>query len=228
MQVTIYRDLSVFEQLIDEWNALLHQSPTNTIFLTQQWQVTWWRAYNAGDLFVHVVRADDGRLLGVGPWFIEHSPDERVVRTIGCVDVTDYVDVLTTTDAIDEVYSALAQSLWDTREEFDRVNLCNIPEASPTLLGLSNALRQIGFESAAEFQEVCPVITLPDSWEAYLESLDKKQRHELRRKLRHSDGTDDQITWYTIAPDDTDLLPAIETFFEADAVKPSRESALPR
>jgi CelD/BcsL family acetyltransferase involved in cellulose biosynthesis len=45
------------------------------------------------------------------------------------------------------------------------------------------------------FQEdVCPIITLPQpgegpdgpqaAWDAYLESLDKKERHEIRRKLR--------------------------------------------
>jgi CelD/BcsL family acetyltransferase involved in cellulose biosynthesis len=33
-------------------------------------------------------------------------------------------------------------------------------------------------------EERCPVLHLPRSWEAYLESLGSKQRHELTRKIR--------------------------------------------
>jgi len=32
------------------------------------------------------------------------------------------------------------------------------------------------------------MIDLPDDWEIYLESLDKKQRHEIRRKLRRAES----------------------------------------
>ncbi|KAB2854736.1 MAG: GNAT family N-acetyltransferase [Anaerolineae bacterium] len=45
-------------------------------------------------------------------------------------------------------------------------------------------------------QEVCPVIELPSEWGAYLESLDKKQRHELRRKLRRSEES--AADWYIV------------------------------
>jgi len=41
------------------------------------------------------------------------------------------------------------------------VNLCNIPEASPTLKQLGAALEQQGFAVEIEMQEVCPVIYLP-------------------------------------------------------------------
>ncbi|NOG49974.1 MAG: hypothetical protein HND48_11480 [Chloroflexi bacterium] len=56
--------------------------------------------------------------------------------------------------------------------------MCNIREESATLPGLSQALRTAGFEVEQVFQEVCPVIRLGGAFENYIESLDKKNRHE--------------------------------------------------
>ncbi len=56
---------------------------------------------------------------------------ERVVRTVGCVDVTDYVDLIVDTAHVDEVQTALAAFLAENADAYDRINYCNIPEASP-------------------------------------------------------------------------------------------------
>ena len=38
-----------------------------------------------------------------------------------------------------------------------------------------------------EIEDVCPVVTVPSSdWDEYLATLDKKHRHEIRRKLRRA------------------------------------------
>jgi CelD/BcsL family acetyltransferase involved in cellulose biosynthesis len=188
VKVTIHQDPAVFDLLQPEWNALLHRSVTDVIFLTWEWQSTWWREYDAGELFVVEVRTDEGHLAGIAPWFIQHANDERVLRTIGCVDVTDYVDILVDKQAVVSVQQALADCLVDARSRFDRVNLCNIPEASPTYQFMPDLLRQRGFDSDLVLQEVCPVIHLPTDWEDYLSMLDKKQRHELRRKIRRAES----------------------------------------
>jgi hypothetical protein len=38
MQLEVYRDASGFEALAGEWNSLLRQNSTDTIFLTHEWQ----------------------------------------------------------------------------------------------------------------------------------------------------------------------------------------------
>jgi len=60
--------------------------------------------------------------------------------------------------------------------------------------------------------DVCPVITLPGSWDEYLAALDKKQRHEIRRKLRRADESA-EVHWYVIE-DGADLARDIESCFE--------------
>jgi CelD/BcsL family acetyltransferase involved in cellulose biosynthesis len=85
VKVTLYTDAMVFDELQSEWNDLLRRSTHDNVFCTLQWQATWWKSYQAGQLWVLTCRADNGLLVGIGSWFIQHANDERVVRTIGCV-----------------------------------------------------------------------------------------------------------------------------------------------
>lgn len=188
MQITVYEDTSAFAALQSVWNDLLRRSTTDVIFLTWEWQSTWWNTYEAGELLIVAVENDEGRVVGIAPWFVHRLEGERVLRTIGCVDVTDYVDIIVDRFAVTSVQIALADFLSRNRERFDRVNLCNIPETSPTAQFMPDLLRQRRFDSDLQLQEVCPVIHLPSDWEEYLSMLDKKQRHELRRKLRRAES----------------------------------------
>jgi CelD/BcsL family acetyltransferase involved in cellulose biosynthesis len=197
VELRVYTDERVFDELQHEWNDLLHRSASDLIFLTWEWQSTWWKAYHAGEIWVVTARGDDGKLVGIGPWFIQHANDERVVRTIGCVDVTDYVDVIVDGEQRGAVYAALASFLRENRDQYDRINLCNIPEASPTLVEFPAQLTAHGLTAELELQEVCPVIVLPDTWDGYLEQLDKKQRHEIRRKLRRAES-EASLQWYVV------------------------------
>lgn len=209
MQLTIYRERGAFDELRREWDSLLQRSVTNVLFLTWEWQSTWWEAYDAGDLWLVTCRTDSGDLIAIAPWFIENRKDERVLRTVGCVDVTDYVDIIVEPHHVDEVYRTLAQLLADHRAEYTRINLCNIQENSPTLATFPDQLRVQGFEVNVVLQEVCPVIQLPQTWDAYLEGLDKKQRHEIRRKMRRAE--EEQAVNYRVGAD-ADLDLEIEQF----------------
>jgi CelD/BcsL family acetyltransferase involved in cellulose biosynthesis len=211
VRLIIHDTIESFLQLESEWNELLHRSMTNRIFSTFEWQFAWWDTYRAGELWLIACRDEDNRLLGIAPWFIEVRPDERVVRSIGCVDVTDYVDLIVDCDHIEPVLGLFAAFLAEQRGRYDRVNLCNIPQQSPTLMYLPALLNQCGLDTETELQEVCPVIHLPDDWEAYLDGLDKKQRHELRRKLRRASNEHEAVAWYVTGPGH-DFDTEIETF----------------
>ena len=197
MKLTVYTDATGFDELRSEWNDLLHRSSINTIFCTWEWQSTWWRAYDGGQLWIVACRSDEGQLVGIGSWFIQHKNGERVVRTVGCVDVTDYVDLIIDPACMEEVHTALAGFLSENDSAFDRINYCNIPEVSPSLASFHEALAAQGFKVENELQEVCPLIVLPNQWEDYLQRLDKKQRHEIRRKLRRAES-EAVIDWYVV------------------------------
>lgn len=227
MSLTIER-LTTLEELAalrSEWNALLAHNAINEVFLTWEWQDAWWRAYQAGELFVLIGRDGHGMLHGIAPWFIDRrDPTERVLRPIGCVDVTDYLDIIAPHARREAFCNGIAAYLRAHSAAFARINLCNVHGQSPTLVDLPLALEKVGFEVTLRPQEVCPVIQLPDSFESYLESLDKKQRHEARRKLRRAESAEEGIAWYILSPSD-DLDAALETFLALMAASHPEKAA---
>jgi CelD/BcsL family acetyltransferase involved in cellulose biosynthesis len=202
--------LEEFALLEREWNALLPHNAVNEIFLTWEWQWTWWNAYLPGDLWILSARDEDGDLIGIAPWFVEQP--SRVVRTIGCVEVTDYLDVLVRPAYREAFFAALADFVAEHANDFVRMVLCNIPGMLPVLEILPPLLTERGFSVTVKQEEVCPVINLPGDFEAYLNDLDKKQRHELRRKLRKAEGSEsEKVDWYIVGPGH-DLSAEIEKF----------------
>ncbi|MEQ8677894.1 MAG: GNAT family N-acetyltransferase [Aggregatilineales bacterium] len=212
MKITAYEYDGVFDELASEWNALLERSAMNTIFSTWEWQSTWWRVYKPGTPWILTCRDETNRLLGIAPWFMHEGDEGKVVSAIGCVDVTDYLDVIIDKDCIGAVMERFAAYLSEQSALFDRINLCNIPEASPTFTNFPKILHEHGFTTEIEQLDVAPSIRLPDDWQDYLSMLDKKQRHELRRKMRRAGGGVD-IDWYIVG-EAHDMQEQLELFLK--------------
>ncbi len=212
MKVACYTTHDIFDLLYDDWNALLAKSNLNLIFLTWEWQSIWWRAYEPGQLWLLAIYDDDDVLMGIAPWFIQTTPDnERVLRTIGCVDVTDYLGLIVSAEAENDVISALSDYLFTHQDQLDRIDLCNIPEYASILTTLALSLEQNGAQVLIKEQEVCPVIALPNNFADYVQALDKKDRHELKRKMRKAEGSEESLDWFVV-DDSYDLNVAIDDF----------------
>ena len=168
-------------EALDEarWNGLLTRAGHPSIFLSWQWQTAWTRAFLGGRA-LHLLRvADDaGTLAGLLPLYEE---GEGVRRLVGGVDVSDYLDLITPSGLEEEVWQALLQHRAGEASEWD---LHAIRAASPTREIVPRLCAGMGLEAEVETEDRCPVLELPPSWEAYLEGLSGKDRHELRRKMR--------------------------------------------
>lgn len=221
MKLETFSDITVYDRLAPVWNALLSISASNVIFLTNEWQKTWWEVFHPGELKVIVGRNASDEIVGIAPWFVGEHGGERVVRTVGCVDVTDYLDIIAVPGHRSVFLDALAQHLSESADDFDRISLCNIPETSPTLKEFPALLEQHGFKASVVQQEVCPVIPLPGSWDDYLAGLNKKQRHELRRKIRRAG---ENLDWYIVGPEH-DLLTETEEFLRLMAASSPEKAA---
>jgi CelD/BcsL family acetyltransferase involved in cellulose biosynthesis len=100
---------------------------------------------------------------------------------VGGVDVSDYLDVIAPACREADVWHALLQHRAGEAAEWD---LHAIRAASPTLEILPRLCDAAGIRAQVEREDRCPVLELPASWDAYLERLSGKDRHELRRKIR--------------------------------------------
>ncbi|MCS6845056.1 MAG: GNAT family N-acetyltransferase [Caldilineales bacterium] len=185
LDLTLYRDATGFAALRREWNPLLSRSRSDHLFLTWEWQSIWWRCLGEGELYLLAWR-DGETLVGIAPLYLVTGADgRRTFHLVGCVEVSDYLDVLVAAQDEERVYTALLA--WLTGGDapaWDVVSLCNLPQSSMTHRLLPELAAAAGLSCLVSVEDVCPVIELPDSWEAYLEQrLNKKQRHEVRRKL---------------------------------------------
>ena len=156
------------------WSSLAALRRPASIFLTPEWN--------------EVVRAHDTReaiTLAVGEppaavASLARSPDGQI--TFGGGELSDEQDIVAA--PAESVAAARAVAQWVARERPPRVLLEYVPEDTPTLDAFSAVLADAGFVVTRERLVTSPRIALAPDFETYIQSLGKKERHELRRKLR--------------------------------------------
>ncbi len=211
MQTTLYTNSTAFEQLAPEWDDLLLRSVHAPFFMRYIYQRTWWHYLGNDNLTLIAIRADSGQLVGLAPLYGKTTAaGQRELTFVGCVDVSDYLDLLVDQDYVETVYQALLDCLAGLT--WDKLYLCSLPYNSITQTQFAQAVAQRGWQAQVSQQDVCPVITLPATWDDYLAGIDKKQRHEIRRKIRKIE-TEAETSWYTV--DSTEgLAEAMALFIE--------------
>lgn len=199
MDLKLYTDEGGFDALRGHWNELLARSCADAFFLTWEWQTIWWRCLGQGDLYL-LAWFDAGQLIALAPLYL-HTDEagQRRFDLVGCVEVSDYLDLIIEPGREDAVYGALLDWLAsDACPAWDVIGLCNLPEGSATHRRLPELAAGRGWEAVSAVEDVCPVIPLPDTFDAYMQdSLSKKQRHEVRRKLRRIEE-EATVRWYVV------------------------------
>lgn len=177
MKVTLRDGLDA--QGASAWDALVAGSRFRSPFLSWSWQSEWMRAFAQGRrVEIRRVEDDDGRLIALLPLY---EAEPGLFRLIGGAEVSDYLDLIALADRETEAWAALLQSRGSDETVWE---LHAVPAASPTVTALPNLAGSCGLTATVTIEERCPVLTLPDSWEAYLGGLGSKARHELTRKMR--------------------------------------------
>jgi CelD/BcsL family acetyltransferase involved in cellulose biosynthesis len=212
MQTIVYTNEAGFDTLAPEWDDLLARSVNAPFFMRYIYQRNWWRYLGNDDLALIAVRDEARRLVGLAPLYgTRNQAGQRELTFVGCVDVSDYLDLLVDKDYVDEVYTALLDCLSDRSWlHWTKLYLCSLPHRSLTHTRLAELAQARGWQTRVTQQDVCPVITLPDSWETYLAGLDKKQRHEVRRKIRRLES-EVQARWYVVDSEEN-LVEAMDSF----------------
>ena len=166
------------------WEELHGRGPRTSPFLSPRFLLPWHRALG---------RECDVRVARWGP---DGGPDEGLLFLCRCGEggwtflggeqVADYLDAL--------VAPGRADAFW--REFLERglpalgggpLRLPGLVEGTPALSLLPSICRETGLSCSVEEMDRAPFVRLPGSFEAYLERLGKKERHELRRKMRRSE-----------------------------------------
>jgi CelD/BcsL family acetyltransferase involved in cellulose biosynthesis len=98
-------------------------------------------------------------------------------------------------------------------------------ESSPTLSALQAVAGKLGWNYMQQPLQPCPYIPLPGDWEKYIGSIDKKQRHEIRRKMRRAEEYYLPLRWY-ITQDSSMLDQEMDGFLDLMACDPNKAKFL--
>lgn len=178
----MFKDAGCFD--LPEWRALHASDPESHVFASPQWQRAWWDEFAAGkELFCLRVRSA-GTPVAIIPLYRTTQQGRRTLRFVGGVELTDYLGPICA--AKDRAMTARALVDWLAAEvdEWDELEALNLPAALGFAQHLAEEATRQGLDLTLEQEDVSGVLDLPRDWDAYLENLPSKERHELRRKLR--------------------------------------------
>ncbi len=228
MDLTLHTEFPA--HLAGEWNDLLEQTPSHVPFLRYEYLTTWWQTRGGGEwpdaVLALVTARQDGRLVAAAPLFHAVQDGRPVLLNVGAVEISDYLDLLARPEDLDTFLAALLPFLRAAAlPAWEQIRIYNLLDSSPTPAALETVARAAGWQAQTEQLQHSPYIPLPGDWETYLASIDKKQRHEIRRKMRRLESSETPWRWY-IVTDPAALDAEIEAFMALMAHDPEKAAFL--
>ena len=216
MEYTLHKDFS--EIPASAWNELAEAGISDTPFARHEMLSEWWNTRGGGEWqdarLVLISASENGRLIGIAPLFEAEYDGRTALLLVGSIEVSDYLDLIVRPDDLPRFLSGLLDFI-------SRPGSCsglpfdwyNLPDASPTLAVLKSEAEKRGWDYHAQIYRPTPRISLEGGFEAYLARIDKKQRHEIRRKMRRAAESQIPVDFYLVE-DRSALDGEIESFFE--------------
>jgi CelD/BcsL family acetyltransferase involved in cellulose biosynthesis len=233
MKIEVLKHFSEAERFSTQWNELLSCcSASHVPFLRYEYLRAWWSLlgggeWSSGELFIVIASRENGELVGIAPLFFTRNRENTpAFMLLGSIEISDYLDFIVRQEDLPEFADSLLHYLADVEDPAWRVlDLYNLPESSPTLAALKNAAQKAAWTYSQQQLQPCPYIPLPGSWEEYLMRIDKKQRHEIRRKMRRAEESETPVRWYIVEAE-KHLDQDIDDFLGMMAQDPEKASFL--
>jgi len=174
-----------FDRLTSYWHDPGLGLKWGSVFVLPAWLEVWWRTFKPdSELCLTVVR-DNSDIIGIAP--LQQKGGEAYF--VGSPDVCDYQDFVIMPGREAEFFEALLDDL--ASQGVSHLDLKAVRPDSSVMTGLVKVAEERGGSVVCQEVDVTVEMDLPGDWEEYLAGLDKKQRHEVRRKLRRLWGAGD-------------------------------------
>jgi CelD/BcsL family acetyltransferase involved in cellulose biosynthesis len=231
MNFTLIQTPSDFDALAAGWNFLLAESVTNVPFLRHEYLRAWWSTLGGGEWprgeLAIVAATENGRLAGIAPLFLTDNLDgQPALMLLGSLEISDYLDLIARPADLPAFVGGLLDFLVHSGPSTWRaLDWYNVPETSPTLPLLRAEAEKRGWAFTQEPFRPALSVPLPGDFEVYLASIDKKQRHEIRRKMRRIYEFGLPVRWY-IVEDEATLDAEMDGFLALMANDPAKAAFL--
>jgi CelD/BcsL family acetyltransferase involved in cellulose biosynthesis len=228
MDFSLHKDFSEISP--ESWNALVGQSIANTPFSRHEYLSEWWKTLGGGEWqnieLVLVSASENDQLIGIAPLFLAEHDDQRALMLVGSIEISDYLDLIVREQDGPRFLSGLLDFLMSSHaDKWSALDWYNIPDSSPTLATLKAESETRGWTHHEDVYHPTPRIPLNGSFEDYLSRIEKKQRHEIRRKMRRAAESDKNVRFYIVNGTD-DIDSEINAFFDLMVQDSSKEKFL--
>jgi CelD/BcsL family acetyltransferase involved in cellulose biosynthesis len=143
-----------------------------------EWLRVWWDAFGgAADLSILSVR-DQENVIGLAPLQIKGDS----ASFIGSTDVCDYLDFIVAPGKEGVFFNILLEHL--DRHDIKHLSLGLLRPDSTVLTNLVEVAEYRKCKVSTTPRDVALDLQLPATWDDYLNMLNGKQRHEIKRKFR--------------------------------------------
>jgi CelD/BcsL family acetyltransferase involved in cellulose biosynthesis len=201
--------ITVYSSTLNELGALRKESGAKLFwpapFILPSWMQVWWQSFGAGnDMFIRTYK-DNDTVIGVAPLMKKGD----TASFLGGTDVCDYQDCIVAPGKEADFTGALFDDM--QKNGISVLDLKHVRPDSLVMQTIKQMASEKGFDFTADKEDVSFEMPLPDNFETYLDSLNSKQRHEVRRKLRrlYEEGN----IQYRFIGSGPELSAALETFF---------------
>jgi CelD/BcsL family acetyltransferase involved in cellulose biosynthesis len=174
------------ETLVDEWDGLIKSNPTANIFDSFEWQQATVLACCEsiiGQNILAVRDTDTGQLKAVVPLSINNG----TASFLSDYNTTDFQDLLIKNQTAENTWHQIVDYLF--KQGVETIDLISIRDSSNTVDEIKNLEQITPWRVEVSDWDVDPYISLPSSWDQFLISLRKKDRHELKRKFRRLENS---------------------------------------
>ena len=198
-QIDVLTTPAQFYELENEWNSLLSDSSSNSIFLTWEWVSTWWKYFqNNTELWIIVARdAITQELTGIAPLAVKMFRNiaginqQRLIFLGNGFAAPDHLDFIIRNGFEERVTQLFSDKIWNENHRWNEIRIGGLISTSSVVYQLlqqhSHLLKNVD-------RSICPYISLPEDWDTYNQSLSKNMRYNLGRFKRRLERDYPEVT----------------------------------
>jgi CelD/BcsL family acetyltransferase involved in cellulose biosynthesis len=187
IRVQVVSDAGAFAALEPIWDRVLNSArgARPHPFLEFQWARTWWECFGAGHTLHILVLWLGDEPIAIAPLMLSRVRMHGIeVRRLGFL----YNSHVPRADFLIGKYPELAyRAIWkylSGHRCWDLLQLCQLPDTSPTLGNISRLAERDGFGTGTWDSGASPCVVTSGAWMEYYNSLPAKHRSNLRNRFK--------------------------------------------
>jgi len=199
-----------FDFLKEEWNRLLSRSRSDNVFLRWEWIHTWWDVFNKKrSQFILTVR-EEGRLVGVAPFYIERTGvlGRRSIKLCSDELSPDGLDVFAEKGREKEVMRRVWSYVVDHASDWDVIVWDHLQKEA---ILLEESSVPGGYDHAAHSSVNCPYVKMIGDFDGYIRSRPHLKKFSLKKKAKQLFEVE-HVTYKNVE-DEASLAQALQGLF---------------